>query len=263
MATYLFDTDQQQSLLHGPADIARAYPPYGALNDAQGPGLAFCGQHRDAFTGYYLLGDGHRCYNPSLMRFASPDTLSPFGRGGINAYAYCEGDPINRSDPSGRAAEDSLLPAMAVLANALGLFFSGLRLRSLHKQRLVSRRGVDSAAPLASPERSDWLISGISAASSAAGLVVGGIRTADPDADWQTWGLAVLTAVSIGTTAYEGWTMSRTKPWRPAVEGISLGLRGPSPLAPSPRVERPFSGVTPGGQAVQDRRPSAATIRTR
>lgn len=263
MATYLFDIDQQRSLLHGPTGIARAYPPYGALNDAHGSGLAFCGQHRDAFTGYYLLGNGHRCYNPILMRFASPDTLSPFGRGGKNAYAYCEGDPINRSDPSGRAAEDHLLPAMAILANALGLFFSGLRLRSLHKQRLVSRRGVDSAAPLASPERSEWLISGISAASSAAGLVVGVIRTADPNTDWQTWGLAVLTAVSIGTTAYEGWTMSRMKPWRPAVEEISLGLRGPSPLAPSPLVGRPLSRVTLGGQAAPDRRPSAATIRTR
>ena len=36
------------------------------------------------------------------MRFNSPDTLSPFGKGGINAYAYCAGDPVNRSDPSGR-----------------------------------------------------------------------------------------------------------------------------------------------------------------
>ncbi len=35
------------------------------------------------------------------MRFNSPDSLSPFGRGGLNAYAYCQGDPINRSDPGG------------------------------------------------------------------------------------------------------------------------------------------------------------------
>ncbi|WP_225917231.1 MULTISPECIES: RHS repeat-associated core domain-containing protein [Pseudomonas] len=256
MATYLFDIDQQQSLLHGPPDIARAYPPYGALNDAQGPRLAFCGQHRDAFTGYYLLGNGHRCYNPILMRFASPDTLSPFGRGGKNAYAYCEGDPINRSDPSGRSAEDHLLPAMAILANALGLFVSGLRLRSLHKQRVVSRRGVDSAAPLASPERSDWMISGISAASSAAGLVVGVIRTAEPNTDWQIWGLAALTAVSIGTTAYEAWTMAAMRPWQPAVELIGMEL-----LGSNPQVYRPRTSVLSGGPAVQNRRPSAASIR--
>jgi hypothetical protein len=27
--------------------------------------------------------------------------MSPFGRGGINPYVYCEGDPINNTDPSG------------------------------------------------------------------------------------------------------------------------------------------------------------------
>lgn len=36
------------------------------------------------------------------MRFLSSDSLSPFERGGINAYAYCGGDPINRTDESGR-----------------------------------------------------------------------------------------------------------------------------------------------------------------
>ncbi|MNI63190.1 hypothetical protein D3C73_1185430 [compost metagenome] len=35
------------------------------------------------------------------MRFISPDNLSPFAQGGLNPYAYCEGDPVNFSDPSG------------------------------------------------------------------------------------------------------------------------------------------------------------------
>jgi len=47
------------------------------------------------------LGNGYRAFNPVLMRFNSPDSLSPFGRGGLNAYAYCVGDPVNRSDPNG------------------------------------------------------------------------------------------------------------------------------------------------------------------
>ena len=29
------------------------------------------------------------------------DDLSPFGEGGLNAYGYCSGDPVNRCDPDG------------------------------------------------------------------------------------------------------------------------------------------------------------------
>ncbi|MFW3895408.1 RHS repeat-associated core domain-containing protein [Pseudomonas bharatica] len=35
------------------------------------------------------------------MKFCSRDEWSPFGRGGPNAYAYCKGDPVNASDPTG------------------------------------------------------------------------------------------------------------------------------------------------------------------
>ena len=40
-----------------------------------------------------------------MMRFFQADELSPFSKGGINAYTYCQGDPINRHDPSGRYFE--------------------------------------------------------------------------------------------------------------------------------------------------------------
>ncbi|MDR0281729.1 MAG: hypothetical protein LBJ37_28065 [Paucimonas sp.] len=36
-----------------------------------------------------------------MMNFSASDSLSPFDVGGVNGYAYCEGDPLNRSDPSG------------------------------------------------------------------------------------------------------------------------------------------------------------------
>ena len=63
--------------------------------------LGFNGERPDPVTGCYLLGNGYRAFNPVLMRFNSPDSLSPFGKGGLNAYAYCSGDPVNLSDPSG------------------------------------------------------------------------------------------------------------------------------------------------------------------
>lgn len=51
--------------------------------------LGFNGEVRDASSGWYLLGRGYRAYNPVLMRFHSPDSLSPFAAGGVNPYTYC------------------------------------------------------------------------------------------------------------------------------------------------------------------------------
>uniref|UniRef100_UPI00214AE743 RHS repeat-associated core domain-containing protein n=1 Tax=Pseudomonas sp. UMAB-08 TaxID=1365375 RepID=UPI00214AE743 len=62
------------------------------------------GEPPDPVTGHYLLGNGYRAFNPALMRFNSPDSVSPFGEGGLNGYAYCGGDPVNRADPTGHFA---------------------------------------------------------------------------------------------------------------------------------------------------------------
>ena len=106
----LFDllaTDQASSVLHS-LDAMRnqafVYSPYG-MRSPQTSALGvpgFTGQTIDPVTGYYLLGNGLRAFNPTLMRFNSPDTLSPFGEGGINGYAYCGGNPVNNVDPTGQ-----------------------------------------------------------------------------------------------------------------------------------------------------------------
>lgn len=63
--------------------------------------LRFAGELRDPVSSGYALGNGYRWYLPSIMRFNAPDDWSPFGRGGVNPYAYCGCDPINFGDPSG------------------------------------------------------------------------------------------------------------------------------------------------------------------
>ncbi|WP_157062713.1 RHS repeat-associated core domain-containing protein, partial [Pseudomonas sp. Q12-87] len=107
--TTLLATDQQRSLLRTVADAdsrQMAYTAYGYRTGESGLSclLGFNGERPESITGHYLLGQGNRAFNPVLMRFNSPDELSPFGDGGINAYAYCGNDPVNRYDPSGNIA---------------------------------------------------------------------------------------------------------------------------------------------------------------
>jgi RHS repeat-associated protein len=103
--TSLLQTDQSNSVLSN-NNTNIAYSPYGFTDaGAVHPMLTFTGQAYDDFSGSYALGAGHRFYNPSLMRFIQPDGLSPFDKGGINSYAYCQDDPVNRLDPSGQYFE--------------------------------------------------------------------------------------------------------------------------------------------------------------
>lgn len=59
--------------------------------------LGFNGEHLDDLSQGYLLGNGYRLYK--TMRFNSPDSFAPFRV--VNAYGYCNGDPINYTDSSG------------------------------------------------------------------------------------------------------------------------------------------------------------------
>lgn len=82
--------------------------------------LKFNGERPDDVTGHYLLGHGYRAFNPVLMRFNSPDDLSPFGNGGLNAYAYCAADPVNRVDPDGHVYHAAVLKAAGKFLSKIG-----------------------------------------------------------------------------------------------------------------------------------------------
>ena len=102
----LLATDQMRSVLQATKENRHrsiAYSPYGhrPTGNSSLNLLGFNGERSDPITGHYLLGNGYRVFSPALMRFNSPDNISPFGKGGLNPYAYCLGDPINRYDESG------------------------------------------------------------------------------------------------------------------------------------------------------------------
>lgn len=69
------------------------------------PSIGYNGQLHEPAVRWQVLGNGYRVFNAVLMRFHSPDNESPFARGGIHAYAYCDGDPVNFADPTGRSLQ--------------------------------------------------------------------------------------------------------------------------------------------------------------
>ncbi|MFA1026632.1 MULTISPECIES: RHS repeat-associated core domain-containing protein [Pseudomonas syringae group] len=136
------------------------------------------------------MGNGYRAYNPVLMRFNSPDSLSPFGKGGLNAYAYCAGDPVNRSDPDGREFIDVLLTstyiAAGLLTAGIGLLLARSSVKAVLrgvKVKLTPNATFDLNAIATAPRRSANTTEKISAAV-AVGAVAAGV----------TWPLPILSA---------------------------------------------------------------------
>ncbi|MEE4946319.1 RHS repeat-associated core domain-containing protein, partial [Pseudomonas alliivorans] len=105
--TRLLMTNASNTVLGESTEGALRLATYSAYGEASGDELhcqlGFNGELRDTVSDWYLLGRGYRAYNPALMRFHSPDALSPFGSGGLNPYSYCLGNPIAFQDPTGHS----------------------------------------------------------------------------------------------------------------------------------------------------------------
>lgn len=100
--TTLLAENSQSSIVNSSSRNSRKYLSYTAYGHGHTDLiLGYTGQRYDRLTNCYHLGNGYRAFSPQIMRFLSPDSLSPFRNLTLNAYAYCMGDPINRHDPSG------------------------------------------------------------------------------------------------------------------------------------------------------------------
>lgn len=116
--------------------------------------LGFNAEPIDTSTGYYPLGNGYRLYSPVTMRFFAPDSWSPFGKGGLNAYGYCAGDPINSVDPDGHVAVNRLRRHAVILTPDGPPPQTAQDLnRSLNRQRLQTQQPRANRNPLANGGR--------------------------------------------------------------------------------------------------------------
>ena len=91
----------------GTAVASYTYDPWGKILTSTGNlaninPLRYRGYYYDTETGLYYLQS--RYYDPEIGRFINADSYTTTDSTGIlsaNMYAYCENDPVNRSDPSG------------------------------------------------------------------------------------------------------------------------------------------------------------------
>ncbi len=85
------------------------------LKVAEANPLRYRGYYYDSETGFYYLQS--RYYDPEIGRFINADSYASTDATGLlstNMFAYCENDPINRSDPSGEIYLEVLLTGAAI-----------------------------------------------------------------------------------------------------------------------------------------------------
>ncbi|MEX5506632.1 RHS repeat-associated core domain-containing protein [Pseudomonas putida] len=123
-ATSLLAIDQQSSVHTSNKFLVRPYTPYGYQGAHSRALLAFAGEASALLPHCYLLGNGRRAYDTILMRFHVPDPFSPFDRGGLNAYAYCQGDPVNNVDRDGYSITRVIGQVLGAITGTMGMFSS-------------------------------------------------------------------------------------------------------------------------------------------
>ncbi|ANN71414.1 RHS repeat-associated core domain-containing protein [Bordetella bronchialis] len=215
--------------------------------------LRYGGYFGDPVTAGYALGNGHRRYLTSLMRFTSPDGTSPFGAGKIHPYAYCAGDPVNHADPGGSMAIAILAVAMAI-GDVMSALRGARRLRSVVRESRAAggwtRRTIGLAA-----------LHGASTVTGAAGAVTGfigapaGLAAPGPISNALVWATIGLTAASGASTmasvTVEGVGRPRSaNTGTPEIPSVSARTHRP-PLARLP-LDQYEMGVRPDEGRILD-----------
>ncbi|AZD09349.1 hypothetical protein C4K26_3954 [Pseudomonas chlororaphis] len=224
MSFKLIGSDDMNSALlalSGSGQQNIAYAPYGSttFSPADAPLPGFNGERIDPVSGVSHLGNGYRAYNPVLMRFNCPDSYSPFGAGGVNAYAYCAGDPINRADPSGHMSwQAGVGIGLGVLGIVAAIFTCGTS--------IAAAGGVMAA--IRNARRLSLIAGAAGIAADATGIASAATEESNPQASealgWASFGLGLVSlgADVAGGIQQRSAKMSPDKPMNGSVESNRL-----------------------------------------
>ncbi|MEU7024563.1 RHS repeat-associated core domain-containing protein [Streptomyces sp. NPDC046203] len=178
--------------------------------------LGYDGERTDPALGWLHLGNGYRAYHPGLMRFTAPDILSPFDEGGINPYAYCLGDPINRTDPSGHLSFSAWL--------GIGLGIAGLVATVLTGgAAIVAAGGV--AAAVNSASATALVVGTLGVVSDVTAVVSGALEEVSPKASSILGWVSTVTG-SFGDIAEAAGARAARKAGRDTAKELTGRARG-------------------------------------
>ncbi len=112
----IYGTDQKFSVVTVTDDKSTTntiYGPFGTSADNT-TRTGYNGELKDTKDpDMYPLGNGTRSYFPGIPGFLAQDSFSPFLGGGFNPYMYCNGNPINASDPTGHFSFSNIFGIVA------------------------------------------------------------------------------------------------------------------------------------------------------
>ncbi|HEY3596602.1 MAG TPA: RHS repeat-associated core domain-containing protein [Paraburkholderia sp.] len=228
-----------------------SYSAFGGTESQDGlPG--FNGERVDPFTGVTHLGNGYRAYSPVLMRFTCPDSESPFGEGGINPYAYCNGDPINLTDPDGHG------PLMKLFRWVITDTVDAAKADVRHEaEQAGTRLGESKAADLAEKASTSEKVFVVGSVGTVVGFATGEAgahssnETADKVLSSMTWliGIVGLALTFLGLGNWCNHRLNKAKKnsgWKNAAHKIKLERNVVAHMQPEDILEQNVA-VTSGG----------------